>query len=220
MGSAAGCLGDDSPVPDEPPPETAITAAPIPADPRGHRYETMGTGDDPVVTYYSSWKCPACASFSEGLLETIASEFVGPGSLSLVHRALGYAPNGDPFLGADAPLISRAGIAVWRTDPDHFWPFYKLVMRNQPPPEEEWATADTVMNFASTAGVADIDGVEELLHSEAIEEAVMETTAAASSVGVGGTPWFEVGGDSFSPTDDPDATIERLEAAVDEASTG
>ena len=212
---AAGCLGGEDVSPDEPPPETPVSTAPIPDEPAEHTYETMGTGDEPTVVYYASWKCPACAVFSEELLEEITETFVEPGELTLVHRGLGYGPTGDPFLGDDAPRITRAGLALWDIEPESFWPYYKLVMSNLPDPEDEWGTTETLVGFAEAAGVDALDAFEEAIDDEAYEEALFDTAGAAGEEGVGGTPWLVVGDRSFSPLDDPDETMAILEEATE-----
>lgn len=213
----AGCLGGETVTidADGPPPETPISTVSIPEAPGEYDYETMGSGDDPTAIYFASWKCPSCAAFSEDLFEDIVEEFVAPGDLTIVHRGLGYGPNGDPFLGDDAPRISRAGLALWELDPESFWPYYKLVMGNQPAPDEAWGTTDTLVSLADAVGVEQLDAFRDAIDDEAYEQALEETAAAAARHQVGGTPWMVVGDQSFSPLEDSDATMSILEDAIE-----
>lgn len=213
----AGCLGGETVTVDAdgPPPETPISTVSIPDDPTAFDYETMGTGTEPTAIYFASWKCPSCATFSEGLFEDVVEEFVAPGDLTIVHRGLGYGPNGDPFLGDDAPRISRAGLALWDLEPESFWPYYKLVMSNQPAPDEAWGTTDTLVSLADAAGVKQLDAFREAIDDDAYEQALDGTAAAAARYQVGGTPWLVVGDRSFSPLEDTDATMSILADAIE-----
>lgn len=208
----AGCFGGGSDVPDDPPPETPISTVSIPETPSDYTYETMGSGDDPTVVYYANWKCPACATFSNDLMEDLVETYVEPGDVTLVHRAIGYGGDGSPALGDDAPRISRAGIALWHIEPESFWPYYKLVMANQPSAQQEWGTTETLVEFAETAGVGAVDEFRDAVAADEFDDDVRETSNAAGADGVGGTPWLVVGDDSFNPLEDEDRTFERLDA--------
>lgn len=168
-------------------------------------YPEMGTGG-PRITYYGNWKCPVCAEFSTGSdrvlsLETIVEDYVKPGSLRIRFRALAYTPSGNPFLGPDAVRAARAGLAVWDVDPDSFWAYYEMIMRNQPSEDEQWATEDRLLSFAEEAGVDSIDEIRADLEEDAYQAAVEATSDAAQEDGVDGTPLLVVGDTVHSPFD-------------------
>ena len=211
--STAGCLGGDDAA-EGPPPDTATTSVSIPNVPGDHTYETMGSGEEPTVLYYANWKCPACAAFSDALLDDIVETYVEPGDATLVHRALGYGADGEPALGDDAPRIARAGIALWHLEPESFWPYYKLVMSSQPSPSEQWGTTETLVEYAENADVEAVDEFRDTVEADEFDDEVRETTADAGQDGVGGTPWLVFGDESFNPLEDEDRTFERLDAFV------
>lgn len=195
----SGCLGDSR--------ESGgpVASAPIPDNPSEWTYPMMGT-EGPRITYYGNWKCPVCAEFSTGSdrvlsLGTLLEDYVDPGSIRIRYRAMAYRPNGEPFLGPDAVRAARAGLAVWNTDPDRFWPFYESVMRNQPPEDEQWATTDRILSFAGDVGVDSMEEIREALSGGAYHDAVRATTDAAQQAGVDGTPLLVVDGDVHSPFD-------------------
>ncbi|MES3516966.1 MAG: thioredoxin domain-containing protein [Natronomonas sp.] len=215
----AGCLGGDGSDPEgtvvEPdggPPETAITTASIPDSP--FTYEAMGDDDTPVVTYYANWKCPGCASFSDGLFEEIAAEYVATGDVLVEHRALAYA-DGDPLMGADNPRIARAGLALWDIEPESFWPYYKLAMLEQPSPSTEWGTMETLLNLAAAAGIEEIDAFEAAIEDEAYDDAVRSTTEDAFDIGISATPSLVIDGEIFTPLDEAEETRQRLDSLVE-----
>jgi len=171
----------------------------------------MGPTDGPVITYYGNWKCPYCAQFSTGFLEDIVSEYVEPGDVAVEYRALTYI-NGSPFLGPDAPRASRAGLAVWNTDPSSYWRYHELVMANQPPESQQWATTEKLMRFVSEAGVSDTETVRSDIESESYSEALEATTPAANEVGISSTPALRIGDEIVNPLQDEQRVRELIEA--------
>ena len=211
----SGCTtGDSVHKPSGEPPDSSITQAPIPSDPSSFTYEVLGSGTQPIITYYASWKCPSCAQFSAGLLEDIVNDYITPEHGSLLHRGLGYDPAGDPFLGADAPRITRAGLILWNLEPDIFWSYYSLLINDMPSPEDEWGSTDSLVAFAEAAGSSKLDAFRTAIENGAYEDAIHDTAKAAGEDGVGGTPWLVIGDHSFSPLDDPDETLEILDAVL------
>jgi protein-disulfide isomerase len=195
----AGCLGGG----DADAGSDVVAAAPLPSDPESHTYPVMGV-DGPAITYYGNWKCPVCAEFSTGservlALGTIVSDYIESDRLRLRYRSLSYRPNGEPFLGADAVRAARAGLAVWDTEPESFWPFYETVMANQPPESDTWATTDRLLEFAETAGVGSLEAVREALEDGRYQQAVRDSAEAARSAGISGTPQLVIDGSIYSP---------------------
>jgi protein-disulfide isomerase len=216
----AGCLGggsggnDGTPVP---PSDGPIATAPLPDAPADREYAEMGTGD-PVVTYFGNWKCPFCAEFSVGSdrvlpLEELVTEYVEPGDLRVRYRGVAYTGNGDPFLGPDAPRATRAGLAVWTSDPASYWRYHEYVMANQPSESEQWATTDRLVAFAEGAGVAEPATVRERIEAGTFEGRVEATSDAFRQAGAEGTPSLLVDGETVSPFD-PEAAREALDSLV------
>lgn len=202
------------------PPDGPIANAPTPDDPGSYTYARMGTGDGPVVTYVGNWKCPVCAEFSTGservlALSTVVTDFVAAGALDLEYRALCYTGDGEPFLGADAPRAGRAGLGVWNVDPGAYWRYHEYVMAEQPPESQEWATRDTLVEFADGAGVSDPEAVGSAISDGTYADPVEATTGFALDHGVEGTPSLVIDGEVYSPFD-PEETRSALEALAGE----
>lgn len=216
----AGCLGgsaDNTGGTPVPPADGPIANAPLPDAPADREYAEMGTGG-PVVTYFGNWKCPFCAEFSVGSdrvlpLEELVTEYVEPGDLRLRYRGVAYTSDGEPFLGSDAPRATRAGLAVWTSNPETYWRYHEYVMANQPPESERWATTDRLVEFAEGAGVAEPDTVRERLETGTFEDRLESTSTAFQQAGAEGTPTLLVDGEPVSPFD-PEAAREALDALV------
>lgn len=200
-GDSAGGPGSGAPT-DSTGGSGGVANAPVPAAPDEYRYAMTATADSaPVVTYFGSWKCPYCAQFSTGFLAQIVTDYVQPGEIALEFRDLAYI-NGEPFLGPDAPAAGRAGLAVWNTDPDSYWPYHEYVFRNQPPESDRWATADNLVAFARESGVSDPGAVRTAVQENEYEDSLQATTDAATGVGIQGTPTLVVNGTTVSPFDE------------------
>lgn len=164
-----------------------VVAALLPDDPDSQTYATMGATDGPVITYYGNWKCPYCAQFSTGFFEELVSDYVEPGDIAVEYRALTYIDD-SPFLGPDAPRASRAGLAVWNADPSAYWRYHELVMANQPPESQQWATKEKLLTFAREADVSNIDTIRSEVESDSYSDPIRATTTAANDAGVSSTP--------------------------------
>jgi protein-disulfide isomerase len=199
-------------------PTGPVATAPVPDDAGSYTYARMGTGASTTVTYVGNWKCPFCAEFSTGSdrvlpLSTVVTDYVEPGDLDLVYRALSYSNEGEPFLGPDAPRAGRAGLAVWNVDPGRYWAFHEHVMADQPPESERWATRSRLVEFAREAGVSDPEAVGSAVGNGEYESAVRANTEFAGNAGVSGTPAVVVDGTGYSPFE-PDRLRDALDSLV------
>lgn len=186
-----------------------VADAPISEQPGEYTYAAMGT-TGPVVTYFGNWKCPGCAEFSTGFLGEIVREYIDPEDLRLRFRGVAYRPNGDPWMGPDAPRAARAGLAVWNVDPDSYWPYHEQVFAEQPPEDEEWATADRLAEFARAAGVDNVEEVRSQVESGQYEDPLQSSADEAEST-IEGVPTLLIDGETVVPTEDKQRTRELLD---------
>ena len=192
---------------------TVATAA-IPESPTEFRYAQVGSADAEVtVTYFGSWKCPYCAQFSTGMLSQLVTNYVVPGDIALEFRDLAYI-GGESFLGPDAPAAGQAGLAVWNAEPASYWAFHEYVFQNQPPENEQWATADRLAQFARSAGVSATEPIRTAIQKNQYEDALRATDRAANDNGVDSTPTLLIDGTTVAPIGNEDRTKQLIEDAV------
>ncbi|AQL42617.1 thioredoxin [Halorientalis sp. IM1011] len=193
-----------------------VGTAPIPVSPGEYDYAVMGSADAAAtVTYFGSWKCPACAQFDEGFFPTLVSDYVAPGDLRIEFRHIATF-DGEPFLGPDAPNAGHAGLAVWNTDPGAYWRFHEVVFRNQPPEAKRWATPRKLEAFAEAAGVSDPGAVRTAVENDEYADELQATDRRATQVGVSGTPTLRIGNSLVSPSNQQQ-TRNRIEDAISNA---
>jgi protein-disulfide isomerase len=176
-----------------------VETAPITNNPTSE-YAVMGAASAPAsIEYVGSWKCPACASFSSGFLRDLAAKYVEPGDLQIKYRNLAFLNNA-PFLGSDAPAAGHAGLEVWNQNPEAYWTFHEEIFSNQPPEGKQWATADRLAAFASSAGVENTDAIRAAINEQRYSEELQKTANWAEKIGVSGTPSLIINGDPISPS--------------------
>lgn len=188
-------------------PPTEFGAVPLPETET--RYPQMGTADD-VATVYGNWKCPYTREFVLDQLPSLIEEHVRPGELSIRFRSLAYR-GGEPFLGADAPRATHAGIAVWETDPESFWNYFRYVFANQPQERYEWAKQPLLERFAERAGVSDPAHVAQSAADEVFTQRVQATADSADKYDIWSVPRIRYDGEVTAPTVNPERTREQLE---------
>jgi len=194
----------------------AVESAPISSSTNEDPYAVMGTNDaNTTVTYFGNWKCPYCARFSTGYLRTLISDYVIPGEINIKFRNLTYA-NGEPFLGADSPEAARAGLAVWKNDPESYWQYHESVFSNQPPESNLWASVERLVEFARSAGVSDPSVVREAIQEERYRKELQATTTAVNEAGISGTPTLLVQKTTISPFDQKQ-TEQAIENAISDS---
>lgn len=185
-----------------------VATAPVPRT--DTEYALMGRADTPeTATLYGGWKCPYTRDFVRGMFRDVVRDYVDPGRLTVEFRAVRF--QADEPHGTDEPRSNRAGLAVWHTDPEQFWPYVAHVFSVQPPETEEWATTERLVAFAREAGVEDTRAVERAAEGDQYDDLWQGTMEVIEEKSIRGIPRFELGGDITAPTIDPDATRAQLD---------
>lgn len=185
-----------------------VATAPVPRT--DAEYALMGRADAPeTATLYGGWKCPYTRDFVRGMFVDVVREYVEPGRLTVQFRSVRF--QADEPHGTDEPRSNRAGLAVWHSAPERFWPYVVQVFSAQPPETEEWATTERMVTFAREAGVEDTQPVERAAEGDQYDDLWGRTMDVIEEKSIRGIPRFELGGEITAPTIDPDATRAQLD---------
>lgn len=187
---------------------------PIPDDPEDYDYATVGTGDAPVTaTFYAGWKCPFTQRFISDTFADVVEEFVAPGDVDIVFRAVAYR-DGEPFHGDDGPRSTQAGLSVWHTDPESYWSFFEYLFTNMDP-GYGWATTDRLLAIADEANVAHRDQIQNAIENDIFDAQVQQTMQHVQEIPISTVPRILVDGETSSPSATPSATWRQLKNAVE-----
>jgi protein-disulfide isomerase len=111
-----------------------------------------------------------------------------------------------PLRGPDATEAARAGLAVWRNQPDLYLDFHNALFdANGPLPSQR------IDEIAESVGV-DVDAMRSTMDDDAITEQLAEVRQIGTEIGVRGTPFFIVGGTII-----PGADLDALDRALNDA---
>jgi protein-disulfide isomerase len=156
----------------------------------------VGTAGKPVVDLYEDLQCPICKSFEDKLGPTM-EQMATDGKVQLVYHTLSFLDqlNTSAFPADVAKSSSRAAnAAACANDQGKFLAFHDQVYKNQPAVEGTGYTDAQLEQFATAAGVPDMDTFRSCLTGGTYNGFLTQVTAEADSRQVTGTPTVFVAG--------------------------
>jgi protein-disulfide isomerase len=188
-----------------------IAAAPVLASAQGGKF--IGVDDDPVlgdanakvtIIEFGDYQCPICRLFWKETLPRIRKEYIDTGKVKLVFRDF-------PLPGHPMAVPAAMGTEC-AEDQGRFWEFHDKVYREQ----DRRAREDEVAEFRVTdlkRWAADIKldtaAFNECLDSGTYTQEVAADYAAATGVGLQGTPVFFINGRALFGMQ-PFATFQKI----------
>lgn len=147
---------------------------------------SIGKVDAPVVIIeYADYRCPYCSLFEQQTLPIIVEEYVDPGLVRIEFRDM-------PLFGQYSTDAAVAGRAAGNQG--KFWEFMNLIAANG---VAEGGHPDLprerLIEFATQAGVEDIDKFTADLDDPALLQAVETDLGEGRQLGISGVPAFLVG---------------------------
>jgi glutathionyl-hydroquinone reductase len=120
-----------------------------------------------------------------------------------------------PFLGEDAPRSTRAGLAVWETDPESYWGYFTYVFANQPQERYSWGQPELLARFAAAADVAEPSAIRALATDQNAYSARIERTVTSAQANeIWTVPRVLYDGEVTAPTLDASSTREQFSEAA------
>jgi protein-disulfide isomerase len=189
----------------------AQTAAPSDIDLSRVVEMTVGSPDAPVtIVEYSSFTCPHCANFNQGVYRQIYDTYIATGVVRVIKREVFF----DAY-GLWAALTARCG------GPDRYFGIVEMLYQNQaawvrPTPaagqSEAEAVADALRAIGRRAGMNDAE-LTACLSDRDMAVALMETYRInAERDQIRATPSFFINGQPFS-----NMSFEEFSAAIEAA---
>lgn len=146
----------------------------------------LGAVDAPVVmVMFSDFRCPFCAQFSRTTEPELIARYVDSGALRIEWRDM-------PIFGDESTTAAAAGRAAAKQG--RFWEFATAVYADAPETGHPDLTIDTLVDFARTAGVSDLDAFRAAIPDPAIAGEVATDLDLSAEIGVPSTPAFVING--------------------------
>jgi protein-disulfide isomerase len=169
---------------------------------------SVGSPDAPVtIIEYSSFTCPHCASFNQGVYRQIYDTYIATGVVRMIKREVYF----DAY-GLWAALIARCG------GPERYFGILEMIYQNQPAwvrptpaagQSEAEAVADALRAIGRRAGINDAE-LTACLSDRDMAVALMETYRInAERDQIRATPSFLINGQPFS-----NMSFEEFSAAI------
>lgn len=146
-------------------------------------YRSMGRADAPVViTEFSDYACPACASFETQVMPELIERYVDTGQARLVFREFPI-----PSLHPNATKAAQA--AVCAGEQEKYWEMHDALYASR----DEWMgveePGDSLSALAAEVGL-DQEAFAQCLDSQEAAAAVRAERMAGEMMGVNATPFF------------------------------
>lgn len=168
--------------------------------------QQIGVADAPVtVEVWSDFQCPACGNFVRQAEPLLFRDYVEPGNVRVVYRDF-------PFIGqesTDAAVAARCAVPTNR-----FWQFHDYLFANQDG-ENKGAFSQARLEAIASAVGLDLDQFRTCRADASLKQALVDSKAQGSALGVNATPTLTVNGQKVAGTGYPE-----LKAAIDTALSG
>jgi protein-disulfide isomerase len=151
----------------------------------------LGHPDAPVtLVEYADLQCPYCAQWALGAFPRLVRDYVRAGKLRIEFRGLA-------FIGPDSDKALRAALAAGRQN--RLWNVVELLYANQGPENSGWASEELIDRIANSVPGLDVERFDADRRLETLDTGMAEARAQAQTVGVRGTPAFELGPTGSAP---------------------
>jgi protein-disulfide isomerase len=147
-------------------------------------YRSLGRADAPVVvTEFSDYQCPACASVEQQIIPELIARYVDTGQVRFVYRQF-------PLSSIHPAAAKASEAAICAGKQGQYWPMHELLFARQ----GEWASSggDPTSYLKGYAGQVGLDTLafEQCLDSGEAAVVVKGDLLAGESLGVNATPYF------------------------------
>nr|WP_285891324.1 thioredoxin domain-containing protein [Paenibacillus pasadenensis] len=97
------------------------------------------------IVEFGDYKCPSCKAWGEQIYPKLKEAYIDSGKVKFAYINV-------LFHGDESKLGALAGEAVWKQNPEAFWPFHKALFAEQPTDNHDglWITPDKIEEIAGT----------------------------------------------------------------------
>lgn len=163
-----------------------------------------------TVAVFYDYQCPFCKQFEQAVTPKLIDAYVSTGKTKIVFKDF-------QFLGEDSTTASLFARALWETNPDKFYDWYKAMFDAQDDEGDQgFGDLASIQKLAGTIPGIDVDKVTKLMTEKKAEytKAIEADRAEGAALGINGTPSIIAGKKLFSGMS-PDAFYTGITAELD-----
>ncbi|MFB6282603.1 MAG: DsbA family protein [Halobacteria archaeon] len=147
-----------------------------------------------TVYYYGDFECPHCKDFEDRFMPKLIKQYVKPGKIKLVYRALN-------FFKKPSERAGQASIWVWKNDKPKYWSFHRKLISEQK--ASTWTKPSQLKGYAEEVGVSDPTSVAESVRNNTYLTDIQDNVAKAHDQEVHATPTIVVNGTKITANNFP-----------------
>jgi protein-disulfide isomerase len=169
----------------------------------------LGRPDAPVtLVEFADLQCPYCAAWADGAFAQMVRDYVRPGKARIVFSGLA-------FVGPDSETGLRFALAAGRQG--KLWQSVHLLYASQGAENSGWMTGDLLRDVGASIPGLEVERALREASSPEIDSELARARAAATQLGVRGTPSFAAGrtGSSLEPVAVSSLDADALRPALD-----
>jgi len=157
-----------------------------------------------VIVEYADFQCPFCGAFAREVKPQIEATYVATGLVRFEWRDFAW-------MGAESKAAANA--ARCAAEQDAFWPYHDRLYATSVAPNSGTFTRERLVADAAALDL-DADAFAACLDEDRHRSAIEADTAAAASLGMTGTPTFEIAGRRLVGAQPFEVFEQAIEAAL------
>lgn len=149
----------------------------------------IGDPNAPVkIMEFADFKCPVCKEFEETVYPQLKKDYIDTGKVQMYF-------NNYQFIGEDSITAGMAGESVYKQNPDAFWKFYEVVLKNQKDEATTWATPEFLLQLIKKEiPEVDAEKVKADLEKKTYLQEVMADNSKAENLLIDSVPTIIING--------------------------
>jgi protein-disulfide isomerase len=145
--------------------------------------------EDANITFveFADYRCPFCHKFHEETFDKVVNNLVNTGKIKYLFKDFVVNDRGEYKGSMQAAVASHCA-----AEQGKYWEYQKEIYKNFKPEPQEWVNLDTLVKFANTIQIPEIEKFKSCVESNKYQNQIQESGSLAKELGLTGTPSFAI----------------------------
>ena len=136
---------------------------------------------------FADYRCPFCHKFHEETFDKVVTNLVNTGKIKYLFKDFVVNDRGEYKGFMQAAVASHCA-----GEQGKYWEYQKEVYKNFKPEPQEWVNLDSLVKFANTIQIPEIEKFKSCVESNKYQKQIEESGSLAKELGMTGTPSFAI----------------------------